>query len=338
MLVVEILILGSLSPSIIDSLASDTTKLCLKINDFDDDGGPTCVSSRDFNEFSTLDLLVPFGVTVGLEVFLTGAGASSSSTFFFITPGRSTDGLKFSTITHVKDTPVETSEDGVRDYIVDWQHFQKKENKKFSLFTFPIANEFEFEFEANLSKPTEFQRKLSELFALCEGKYGRGRAYQLASEVFYSAIRYQNELLNVPHIQKLPNASNPFVFLHHEKTAGSSLRRYITQAAVKNNLAFYVPCFDGEGKYWEDIRCYGFDLSNATVENGNGNRNGLEVIGGHFMWNVWQNEIETEQGERASLFGPSLDNPPPPYHTKMRVAETATVCSNLSASNLHTLE
>ena len=76
------------------------------------------------------------------------------------------------------------------------------------------------------------------------------------------------------------------MFLHHEKCAGSSLRRYLVQAAKKRGVGFFVPCYDGGGVYREDERCYAFDLSNATAASG-GAPPALAATAGHFNWGVW---------------------------------------------------
>ncbi|GMI21106.1 hypothetical protein TeGR_g3842 [Tetraparma gracilis] len=93
--------------------------------------------------------------------------------------------------------------------------------------------------------------------------------------------------MNLPQRQfGSPTPEHPFVFLHHEKTAGSSLRRYIVQKALEMEQGFYVPCYDKDGTYWEDMRCYSFDLKNASALNG-GEKGDLGVVAGHFDWDVW---------------------------------------------------
>lgn len=62
--------------------------------------------------------------------------------------------------------------------------------------------------------------------------------------------------LNLPKIQYIPTVTSPFIFLHHEKTAGSSLRRYIAQKSSNLGLGFYIPCYTADGVYHEDFSCY----------------------------------------------------------------------------------
>jgi len=109
----------------------------------------------------------------------------------------------------------------------------------------------------------------------------------------------------LPAVQRLPTARRPFLFLHHEKTAGSSLRRHVVDAARARGLAFYVPCYDAAGTYWEDYRCYAFDVANASAANGGPNAE-LAVLAGHFEWGVWD---DLESYDAAA---------PPPCFTMVR--------------------
>ena len=104
----------------------------------------------------------------------------------------------------------------------------------------------------------------------------------------------------LPDVQKVPTRASPFVFLHHEKTAGSSLRRYIAQAARRVGAPFYVPCYDKHAVYHEDFRCYSFDVANASAANGGENRD-LAAIAGHFQWGVWRS-LESNRADPPPCF------------------------------------
>jgi len=103
----------------------------------------------------------------------------------------------------------------------------------------------------------------------------------------------------LPLMQRTPTPERPFVFLHHEKCAGSSLRRYLVRAATKRGVGFFVPCYDGGGVYREDERGYAFDLSNATAAYSGGAPADLAAVAGHFNWGVWETMPSTSM------------NPPP---------------------------
>jgi hypothetical protein len=48
----------------------------------------------------------------------------------------------------------------------------------------------------------------------------------------------------LPPPQAMPSGAEPFIFLHHEKCAGTSLRTVIAKSAHTQGLHFHVPCFD----------------------------------------------------------------------------------------------
>jgi hypothetical protein len=108
--------------------------------------------------------------------------------------------------------------------------------------------------------------------------------------------------VNLPPPQATPTPGEPFVFLHHEKCAGTSLRRHIARSALKVGASYYVPCFDPENASGPLIHlppfhangghpasCMSFDLApvNETA------RQKLAVIAGHFQWGVWWEGVES---------------------------------------------
>ena len=82
--------------------------------------------------------------------------------------------------------------------------------------------------------------------------------------------------LALPPTQAMPSAAQPFVFLHHEKCAGSTLRRYIVAAAKRWGSRFVVPGHNG-------VADMTFDLSSLAPEEAAP----IAVLAGHFQWGVW---------------------------------------------------
>ena len=141
----------------------------------------------------------------------------------------------------------------------------------------------------------------------------------------WAAIR----MLGLPPVQaSSPSPTEPFVFLHHEKCAGTSLRRYIASAAAQLGLTMHVPCFDpfnasgplvhlAPGSH--PASCMSFDLTPVRPRR---RRQELSVIAGHFQWGVWNepylhDEQVDEGGKKVddvevlnAAFPPSMAAPP----------------------------
>ena len=183
-----------------------------------------------------------------------------------------------------------------------------------TIFQFDVVGEGEesnnFLFRTDLSRATDYQYHLNKIYAdITSAGFQKSDALRTIKLLFHKILEFQSEYemekknkvsrsTLIPEVQLVPTPSNPFVFLHHEKTAGSSLRRYITRASKDNAHKFYVPCFDRDAIYHEDLRCYSFDLKNATEDNG-GIVGELSVMGGHFPWNVW---LDNQPGSIPSCF------------------------------------
>lgn len=95
-------------------------------------------------------------------------------------------------------------------------------------------------------------------------------------------------------MQRMPSPIRPFVFLHIEKTAGTSLREHLYDAAVANGIVPLIPCHGG-------IHCVAVDVkdintTNVDLEN-------ASVIAGHFSWGVWN--------QLPSYRPTNPDSPPP---------------------------
>ena len=102
------------------------------------------------------------------------------------------------------------------------------------------------------------------------------------------------EALGLPPPQHKPTPSEPFVFLHHEKCAGTSLRRVLARSALQATgpNTFHIPCFDPIDASGPIIdlapgshraSCMSFDLTPVPGIY----RDQLAVLGGHFAWGVW---------------------------------------------------
>lgn len=234
----------------------------------------TCFSSSSFNEFSTIDLTVPWGSTVNLRCWLAldGQEMARSETYWTAVIDAESSGLGISTITH---TPAFVGRQQ-REFVVDWRPFRHGESMEIPV----VLDGRLVPFMARLDLRTELQRRLAEF---CREARLDANCFELARAIDTVAMtRMKASRLGLPQVQDLPTVKRPFVFLHNEKTAGSTVRRDVVDAAKRIGAGFYVPCYDEDGVYREDQRCYGFDLSNTTE-----NVSKLAVVAGHFEWKVW---------------------------------------------------
>ncbi|KAH8049094.1 hypothetical protein JL722_12094 [Aureococcus anophagefferens] len=226
-----------------------------------------CFRASAFNEFSTLDVTVPWGERLAVAVWLRGAGGAAADvdlrrrllqqglpavrTHVTLDVDGAYGGLGVSTVTH-KQAPA--------------PHRAPPPAAAAGAGTFEVRD---------------------------------WRLFAETCDVLEVPVQIDGRPV------RLPTARRPFLFLHHEKTAGSSLRRHVVDAARARGLAFYVPCYDAAGTYWEDYRCYAFDVANASAANGGPNAE-LAVLAGHFEWGVWD---DLESYDAAA---------PPPCFTMVR--------------------
>jgi len=92
--------------------------------------------------------------------------------------------------------------------------------------------------------------------------------------------------LQVPKVQLLPSPRHPFVFLHVEKTAGTTLRELIVRAAGSRQLRSFVPCHGNPGSY---VHCT-VQSPTDVLRYRNGSNTllrGVSVLAGHFSWGAW---------------------------------------------------
>ncbi|GMI18011.1 hypothetical protein TrLO_g14545 [Triparma laevis f. longispina] len=246
----------------------DQTRLCVEVNE----AKVTCRNASEFNEFSTVDIQVPFGVEINMKAYL--EGEEESETYFWVEVGGVVGGLGVSTITHIGGGGGGNVDvNGLNDFRL----FRGRGD--FALVVDGLV------FETDLSSPYRLQRDAA---SFC-------RANSIDCGLFWrelsKIVREQNLLRrsNLPKIQYIPTVTSPFIFLHHEKTAGSSLRTYIAEKSAGLGLGFYIPCYTADGIYHEDFSCYSFDLRNASRVNGGENDN-LAVVAGHMQWDVWNQQ------------------------------------------------
>ena len=302
-------------------LDADALELCVAEVDALD--AAACFRASAFNEFSTLDVTVPWGERLAVAVWLRGAGGAAADvdlrrrllqqglpavrTHVTLDVDGAYGGLGVSTVTHKQApaphrAPPPAAPAGAGTFEVrDWRLFAET----CDVLEVPVQIDGRpVVLAGTLGHATALQGELS---AFC-GEHALDPAACAALDV---EVRRRVARLaaakrrGLPAVQHLPTARRPFLFLHHEKTAGSSLRRHVVDAARARGLAFYVPCYDAAGTYWEDYRCYAFDVANASAANGGPNAE-LAVLAGHFEWGVWD---DLESYDAAA---------PPPCFTMVR--------------------
>ena len=244
-----------------------------------------CFSANLFNEFSTVDAGVVWGDRVVFRFWLRDVDEGDlpgSETFFGLDVDGPYDGLGASTITHLVDGPLPSSKPRSKLFSVpDWRRFRASDVVELEV----VLDDESLPLVLRPRHPTAVQARVA---AFCRNhKLPRGAC----ADVALAALREVRGAaaaiaVGLPLVQRAPTPERPFVFLHHEKCAGSSLRRYLVRAAKKRGVGFFVPCYDGGGVYREDERCYAFDLSNATAASG-GAPPALAATAGHFNWGVW---------------------------------------------------
>eukprot|EP01041_Mallomonas_annulata_P002467 gene2467-4787_t len=126
-------------------------------------------------------------------------------------------------------------------------------------------------------------------------------------------FEYRNETLkllemkySLPKVQYLPSVSIPFVFLHIDKTAGTTLREFIVESAETHGLNHFVPCHG-------TVHCVTVTLNNNRNDHNHNHSpepaadpdpittptlssqptsskdlHNVSVVAGHFFWDVWK--------------------------------------------------
>jgi hypothetical protein len=96
----------------------------------------------------------------------------------------------------------------------------------------------------------------------------------------------------------VPTPERPFLFYHLEKSGGSTLRPHLVRASLELGAAFFVPCYDAQGRMDRTyVSCHKWGIeAHTTLEE----RTSLAVVAGHFPWGV-RHELPAAQG-RAQCF------------------------------------
>jgi hypothetical protein len=132
----------------------------------------------------------------------------------------------------------------------------------------------------SMQSPYAFQRDLADL---CVKK-------QLSRELCGLIVRRVASTLHsctvstslgLPMIQHHPTPDNPFVFMHIEKTGGTTLREFFTEAADRLNLSYFVPCHG-------NIHCTVLDPSDLYDYGQEAVLRDASIVAGHFFWGVWR--------------------------------------------------
>jgi len=183
-------------------------------------------------------------------------------------------------VTHAADDPPPTDKPPSAFELPDWRPFRTH----CDALTFDVTvDDQNIVLAAPLGHPTALQGTIA---AFCRAHaLNGGQCVDLAAPTLAAAAGAARAVrLGLPATpQKRPTPEDPFVFLHHEKCAGSSIRRHVVRAAFELGAGFYAPCYDGGAAYREDERCYAFDLGNASALNG-GPPSALAAVAGHFQY------------------------------------------------------
>jgi hypothetical protein len=96
---------------------------------------------------------------------------------------------------------------------------------------------------------------------------------------------------NLPEMQLVPTPQNPFIFVHIEKTGGTTLREFIYESTMAKGLDYFIPCHG-------NTHCVTFGIDESSVEGLEKLRN-VSVIAGHFEWNEWK-KLPAVQGRKTA--------------------------------------
>ena len=156
----------------------------------------------------------------------------------------------------------------------------------------------------SLLSPWDFQRDVSSLCRI------EGLDPETCSKIVSSVTARLEQCrlssaLGLPPVQnEEPSRSSPFIFLHIEKTGGTTLRELITDAAEKRGLTSLVPCHGG-------IHCTVLNIHDLFHYGQQDLLQEVAVVAGHFFWGVWR---QLPHWAIASITSPSSpDNEAVPH-------------------------
>ena len=128
--------------------------------------------------------------------------------------------------------------------------------------------------------------------------------------------------MGLPSVQPMPTPQSPFVFIHIEKTGGTTLREFISEAADRHGLQYVIPCHGGLhcvtlslrdefGPSAESESSSAAAAAKATHTLSTTNKtlitippwisrnlSNVSVVAGHFFWDVWD-DLPTARTERV---------------------------------------
>eukprot|EP01034_Spumella_vulgaris_P021621 gene21621-27660_t len=126
-----------------------------------------------------------------------------------------------------------------------------------------------------LGEPTEYSVFVHKN---CPNAFHIGRV-SLANHASVSKQLWFEHLLaeeeGLPAVQRMPSPTSPFVFLHIEKTGGTTMREFIIESAEALSLKSFVPCHGG-------VHCVTLELPPAD------SLGNVSIVAGHFFWDVWK--------------------------------------------------
>lgn len=159
------------------------------------------------------------------------------------------------------------------------------------------------------------------------------------SNEFLPRCRSVFNFVEVP-VQVVPTPHNPFVFLHIEKCAGSTIRQLVAESALLSDLQSFVPCYDRllcelTSLQHDHIRYHTDD--EHSMNSLKRDLAAVSVLAGHFSWYVWNdlpafkdalnrepNAVYTQQvteedeakvdtdGQKTTVEHTAADSAPPP--------------------------
>jgi hypothetical protein len=253
---------------------------------------PTCHDMRTFNEFSTLDLTFSQHSLVVVHAWLVDTMACKDDD----NNGDSCDG----------DQMLNRSE---TFFVVDSEQPHRMASNDFTCGSSEMSvdiviDDIDHKLTVRLWEEGSLQEAVAQF---CHDvKLNKFMCARIAATLISRVRPYLLvHELTLPPPQSRPTIQEPFVFLHHEKTAGSTLRRYIVNSAVREKAKFHVPCYspiDGSGPHIhllpeDEGSCMNFDLSQHSENE----KSQLSVLAGHFQWGVWHDRISTSSHNPSSL-------------------------------------